>query len=102
MEVTLKEITIRDLVRDYKDHDEEGITGYGGKLDIRPPFQREFVYNDKQQKAVIDTVSKGFPLNVMYWAVRDNDEEKPFEIIEGDNKNGINVNARCFKFNRKI
>ena len=86
MEVTLKEITIRDLVRDYKDHDEEGITGYGGKLDIRPPFQREFVYNDKQQKAVIDTVSKGFPLNVMYWAVRDNDEEKPFEIIDGQQR----------------
>ena len=50
MEVTLKEITIRDLVRDYKDHDEEGITGYG-RLDIRPPFKENLfimISNRKQ------------------------------------------------------
>ena len=48
-----------------------GVVGYGGKLDIRPPYQREFIYKDKQRDAVIDTVRKDFPLNVMYWAVRD-------------------------------
>ena len=69
MEVKLKEITINDLVENYKDNSEEGVTGYNDKLDIRPPYQREFVYNDIQQKAVIDTVIKRFPLNVMYWAV---------------------------------
>lgn len=86
MEVNLKEITVRDLVANYQDNDENGVVGYGGRLDIRPPFQREFVYNDKQQKAVIDTVKKGFPLNVMYWAVRDNDDEKPYEIIDGQQR----------------
>ena len=86
MEVTLKNITVRELVEDYQDNEENGVVGYGGKLDIRPPFQREFVYNDKQQKAVIDTISKGFPLNIMYWAVRDNNEEKPFEIIDGQQR----------------
>lgn len=86
MEVILKDITVRELVEDYQDNEENGVVGYGGKLDIRPPFQREFVYNDKQQKAVIDTVSKGFPLNVMYWAVRNNDKEKPFEIIDGQQR----------------
>lgn len=86
MEVTLKDITVRELVEDYQDNEENGVVGYGGKLDIRPPFQREFVYNDKQQKAVIDTISKGFPLNIMYWAVRDNNEEKPFEIIDGQQR----------------
>ena len=83
MEVKLKEITIRELVRDYKDHAEEGVTGYGGRLDIRPPFQREFVYNDKQRKAVIDTVKKGFPLNVMYWAVR---KDGNYEISDGQQR----------------
>lgn len=83
MEVKLKEITIRELVRDYKDHAEEGVTGYGGRLDIRPPFQREFVYDDKQRKAVIDTVKKGFPLNVMYWAVR---KDGNYEIIDGQQR----------------
>ena len=82
----MKDITVRELVEDYQDNEENGVVGYGGKLDIRPPFQREFVYNDKQQKAVIDTVSKGFPLNVMYWAVRNNDKEKPFEIIDGQQR----------------
>lgn len=86
MEVILKDITVRELVEDYQDNEENGVVGYGGKLDIRPPFQREFVYNDKQQKAVIDTVSKGFPLNIMYWAVRNNDKEKPFEIIDGQQR----------------
>ena len=83
MEVKLKELTVRDLVKDYKDHAEEGISGYGGRLDIRPPYQREFVYNATQREAVIDTVTKGFPLNVMYWAVRENGD---FEIIDGQQR----------------
>lgn len=83
MEIKLKEIKIKDLVKDYQDKADEGVTGYGGKLDIRPPYQREFVYNDKQREAVIDTVTKGFPLNVMYWAVRDNGD---FEIIDGQQR----------------
>ena len=36
--------------------------------DVRPAYQREFVYKPEQQQAVIDTLSKGYPLNVMYWA----------------------------------
>lgn len=83
MEVKLKEITIEELVKDYKNHAEEGVIGYGGRLDIRPPFQREFVYNDNQRKAVIDTVTKGFPLNVMYWSVR---EDGNYEIIDGQQR----------------
>lgn len=83
MEVKLKEITIKDLVKDYKDHAEEGVSGYSGRLDIRPPYQREFVYNATQREAVIDTITKGFPLNVMYWAVRDNGD---FEIIDGQQR----------------
>lgn len=83
MEVKLKEITVRDLVKDYKNDPNGGVTGYGGLLDIRPPYQREFVYNDKQREAVIDTVRKGFPLNVMYWAVRD---DGTYEIIDGQQR----------------
>ena len=80
--VELKELTVGELVDGYKDNSEEGVKGYGGKLDIRPPYQREFIYGDKQRTAVIDTVMKGFPLNVMYWAVcRDG-----FEIIDGQQR----------------
>ena len=57
--------------------------GYDGKLDIRPPYQREFVYSEKQRNAVIDTLTKNFPLNVMYWAVRDDGN---YEIIDGQQR----------------
>lgn len=83
MKVELKEITIRELSNGYQDKAESGVVGYGGKLDIRPPFQREFVYKDKQRDAVINTVTKGFPLNVMYWAVRDDGN---FEVIDGQQR----------------
>ncbi len=71
MKIELKEITVKELTDGYVDNSEAGVVGYGGKLDIRPPYQREFIYKDKQRDAVIDTVRKDFPLNVMYWAVRD-------------------------------
>jgi hypothetical protein len=83
MKIELKEITIRDLVADYADDSEGGVRGYGGRLDIRPPYQREFIYKDKQRDAVIDTVRRSFPLNVMYWAVRD---DGTFEIIDGQQR----------------
>lgn len=83
MEIKLREVTIRELTEGYQYHPEEGVVGYGGRLDIRPPYQREFVYDGKQREAVINTVSKGFPLNVMYWAVR---EDGDFEIIDGQQR----------------
>ena len=81
--IDLKEITVRELTTGYQDNGEAGVTGFGGKLDIRPPFQREFIYIDKQRDAVINTITKEFPLNVMYWAVRDDGN---FEVIDGQQR----------------
>ena len=36
MKIELKKIPVRDLTNGYEDKDEEGVIGYGGKLDIRP------------------------------------------------------------------
>ena len=83
MKIELKEITVRDLANGFEDNEENGVVGFGGKLDIRPPYQREFIYKDKQRDAVIDTVTKTFPLNVMYWAVR---EDGGFEVIDGQQR----------------
>lgn len=83
MNIELKEITVRELTKGYIDNADEGVVGYDGKLDIRPPYQREFIYKDKQRDAVIDTVKKNFPLNVMYWAVR---EDGGFEVIDGQQR----------------
>lgn len=83
MNIELKEITVRELTNGYKDNNDDGVVGYGGKLDIRPPYQRNFVYDEKEKIAVIDTLTKNFPLNVMYWAVRDDGN---FEVIDGQQR----------------
>lgn len=82
MKIELTRIKVRELVEGYKDNAEEGVVGYNGKLDIRPPYQREFIYKDKQRDAVIDTILKGFPLNVMYWAKNENG----FEVLDGQQR----------------
>lgn len=83
MEIKLQKITVRELTAGYQDNEENGVVAYGGKLDVRPPYQREFVYKEKQRDAVIDTLTQGFPLNVMYWAVR---SDGTFEIIDGQQR----------------
>jgi hypothetical protein len=83
MKIELKEISVRELSDGYKDNDEGGVVGYGGKLDIRPPYQREFIYKDDQRDEVINTLTNNFPLNVMYWSVR---EDGDFEIIDGQQR----------------
>ena len=82
MKIELHEIAIKDLVKDYEDKQEEGVYSYGGKLNIRPKYQREFVYKDKQRDAVIDTVQKNFPLNVMYWVKNG----KTYEVLDGQQR----------------
>ena len=49
MKIELKEITVKELTEGYEDLEEKGVFSLNGKLDIRPPFQREFVYKDKQR-----------------------------------------------------
>ena len=83
MKVDPLKITVGELTKGYRDDGEGGVVGYNGKLDIRPPYQREYVYKGKKRDSVIDTALKGFPLNVMYWAVRGDGN---FEIIDGQQR----------------
>ncbi len=80
------EVTVRDITTGYINNDEQGVRGYNGQLDIRPPYQREFIYNDKEQQAVITTVLHGYPLNVMYWVKRSDDAECPYEVMDGQQR----------------
>lgn len=83
MKIKLYEIPVRDVAAGYEDSAESGCVGYGGKLNIRPAFQREFIYKDRQRDAVINTVRKGFPLNTMYWTVRD---DGGYEMLDGQQR----------------
>ena len=86
MTIKLLEVTIGEVVKGYVNNDEQGVRGYDGLLDIRPPYQREFIYNEKEQQAVIHTVLQGYPLNVMYWVRRADDAECPYEVMDGQQR----------------
>ncbi|UCB57058.1 MAG: DUF262 domain-containing protein [Candidatus Omnitrophota bacterium] len=83
MKIDLHKIPIRKVIADYKDSAEEGVTAYDGKLNIRPKYQREFVYKEKQRNAVIETIKNSFPLNVMYWMIR---EDGGYEMLDGQQR----------------
>ena len=86
MTIKQMEVTVRDITSGYVNNDEQGVRGYNGLLDIRPPYQREFIYNEKEQQAVITTVLHGYPLNVMYWVKRSDDAECPYEVMDGQQR----------------
>lgn len=80
------EVSVGEITKGYVNNDEQGVRGFNGQLDIRPPYQREFIYNEKEQQAVITTVLNGYPLNVMYWVRRADDAECPYEVMDGQQR----------------
>ncbi len=80
-----RRIKVREIANGYTDKSETegGVTGYSGDLNIRPPYQREFVYNDRMREAVIHTVLKGYPLNILYWIVND---DGTYEVMDGQQR----------------
>ena len=83
MNIQLKEVTVKEITENYSDTADYGVFGYNGKLNIRPAYQREFVYKDKKRNAVIDTIIKGFPLNTMYWS---KNEDGTYEVLDGQQR----------------
>ena len=83
MDIIPKQIRVKDVFNGYADNGDDGVFAYSGKLAIRPPYQREFVYDDNQAEAVIQTVLKGFPLNVMYWVKTGTDT---YEVLDGQQR----------------
>ena len=92
MRIKLSEVLVQDIVRysmhlkecqGYIDKEEEGVYGMDGRLNIRPPYQREFIYKDKQRDAVIHTIRNGFPLNVLYWV---KNKDGSYEVLDGQQR----------------
>lgn len=84
MKIELHKIKVKDLFAGFENDEETGrVVGYGGKLNIRPPYQREFVYKDEQQEEVIRTIRKEFPLNIMYWS---KNSDGTFELLDGQQR----------------
>ena len=83
MDIRPHEVTIRELTDGYVDSEEGGVVGYGGRLNIRPAFQREFIYDTEQQRDVIKSIMHGYPLNVMYWIDKGDDT---YEMLDGQQR----------------
>ena len=96
MKIDKQEITVGKIVEGYVNNDEQGVRGFGGLLDIRPPYQREFRYDLKQKQAVVNTILKGFPLNIMYWSVVGDDK---YEMIDGQQRTLSICEYRYHDFN---
>ena len=86
---TFKQISIADLFNGYVNNEEEGvythirIDGELIKTDIRPPYQREFVYSDDKRNKVIETLSRNLPLGVIYLA---KNSDGTMEVIDGQQR----------------
>ena len=83
MTISPFEFTVREITEGYKDLKEGGVFGLSGKLNIRPPYQREYIYKDKQRDEVIHTIRKKFPLNSIYWAKND---DGTYEVLDGQQR----------------
>lgn len=83
MKIELKRISVKKVTEKYLNDEEEGVVGFGGKLDIRPKYQREFIYGSEKRNAVIGTLRNDFPLNVMYWVKNENGT---FEVMDGQQR----------------
>lgn len=87
MKIEQLQVTVGEVCEGYFNDDEEGVVGYDERLDIRPRYQREFVYKDQQRDEVIRTVRRGLPLNVIYWCrVRKDDGSEGFEVLDGQQR----------------
>ena len=83
MEIERKKIKIKDLVDGYTDRGIDGVFSMNGQLNIRPSFQREFVYTGKERERVIDSVLKGRPLNIIYFS---QNEDGSYEVLDGQQR----------------
>lgn len=82
-EIYGKDLTVRELVRGFREDSTTGrVVAFDGILNVRPEYQREFIYSPERQQSVIETIMKGYPLNVMYWAKTDDG----FELMDGQQR----------------
>lgn len=90
MKTKLEKYTIREITRDfqYNELEGKGLYGLGGELVIQPEYQRNYIYNDgKKDVAVIDSVLKGYPLGLIYFAVgKDTTGNDNLEVLDGQQR----------------
>lgn len=73
MEYVIKELTIEDLHRLIAEK----------KVDLQPPYQRNFIWGKKDQQQLIDSIIKGYPLPTFFLYRKDNGM---YEMVDGQQR----------------
>ena len=84
-----KKFSISDIVAGFmEDSSTNQVSSMNGRLDIRPKYQRQFVYGVEDSKAVIDSMVNSFPINVMYWVRTGKNQagEDMYEVLDGQQR----------------
>lgn len=92
--VAHQSIKVGELVAGYINDTNTGeVTAYGGRLNVRPAYQREFVWDGggaggKKQQALIDSIMHRYPINVMYWVKTGQNQagEDMYECLDGQQR----------------
>lgn len=93
--VAQQNIKVADIVKGYMNDSDTGeVRAFNGRLNVRPPYQREFVWDKgssdggKKQEALIDSIMNGYPINVMYWVKNGTNQanEDLYECLDGQQR----------------
>lgn len=88
-------ITIEDLTKGYSNDTSTGeVIALNGRLNVRPAYQREFVWDKgstkggAKQMALIDSIINNLPINVMYWVKTGKTQsgEDLYECLDGQQR----------------
>ena len=73
MKYSIKEITISQLIEWIKKN----------KINLHPPYQRNFIWSSKDQKLLIDSIMKGYPLPNFFIYKKNNDT---YDMVDGQQR----------------
>lgn len=77
------DITIKELIENYQNFKIDGVYAFNNKLEVRPPYQREFIYEPPQQVALIDSILHNYPIGLIYWCKKD---DGTYECLDGQQR----------------
>ena len=87
MEMHEERIPIRDIIEEYSDDGNGPVIGMGGRLNIRPPYQREYLYsgNSEFKESLIQSIYLGRPISLFYFAKTDH-ADYDYELLDGQQR----------------
>ncbi|MDD4405304.1 MAG: DUF262 domain-containing protein [Parabacteroides sp.] len=55
------------------------------RIDLQPPYQRNFIWTNKDQQLLIDSILKGYPLP-SFFVYKKNDKKYVYEMVDGQQR----------------